>query len=75
MTWRKRAAPIIHQVIQENLDKPLIEIRKALRAAYPWGERKLHPYRIWCDEVKKQLAKAGKIKAKKKESDQQNLFD
>lgn len=55
ITWRKDAAPIIHKVLTENAGKTEKEIRKALRDAYPYGPRKMHPYRIWCDEVNKQM--------------------
>ena len=33
------------------------EIKKALREAYPFGERKYHPYKIWLDEIKVQMGK------------------
>lgn len=55
MTWRDSAYPIIGKVIAENKDKTEKEIRKALREAYPYGERRMHPYKVWCDEVNKQL--------------------
>jgi uncharacterized protein (TIGR02996 family) len=31
------------------------EQRKAVSAAYPFGERKYHPYKIWLSEVKRRL--------------------
>ena len=54
-TWRQRAQPIIAQIIAENKDKSVQDIRRALRDAYPWGERAMHPYKVWRDEVKKQI--------------------
>jgi len=54
-TWRREAAPIIHKVITEHKDSDDKTLRKALREAYPFGERAYHPYKIWCDEVKRQL--------------------
>lgn len=56
-TWRDLAKPIIEKVISENKGKSEKEIKAALRAVYPWGERKMHPYKIWCDECRKQLKK------------------
>jgi hypothetical protein len=53
--WRERAAPIIAKVIEENKDKDLKEVRKALFQAYPFGERQYHPYKVWLDECAKQL--------------------
>jgi len=54
-TWRDSCKPIIARVIKENEGKSEKEIRKAISDAYPFGERKYHPYKIWLDEVKVQL--------------------
>lgn len=75
-TWRDSAKPIIAEVIKENTGKTEKEIRKALREAYPYGERALHPYKIWCDEIKVQLGKK-KFNERKKDIvpiNQTNLF-
>ena len=53
-TWRDSAKPIIAQVLKDTKGQTEKEIRKALREAYPWGERRYHPYKIWCDEIKVQ---------------------
>jgi hypothetical protein len=53
-TWRERAAPIIAYVLHANAGKPEKVIRKALRDAYPFGERKYWPYKVWLDEVRRQ---------------------
>jgi hypothetical protein len=53
--WRGIATPIIRRVIEENGTEDMAKLRRALRDAYPWGERRYHPYRIWRDEVKRQL--------------------
>jgi len=51
--WRKKAAPIIAEIMAKfPEDGP--KQKKALRDAYPFGERKYHPYKIWCDEIKRQ---------------------
>ena len=52
MTWREHCAPIIAKVLTETKGLPEKEIRKALKEAYSYGERAMHPYRIWCDEIK-----------------------
>ena len=54
-TWRDKARPIIAAVIAKYGTDDLRFLRSALRDAYPFGERKYHPYRMWCDEVKVQL--------------------
>lgn len=56
-TWRDIARPIIREVLKATLGQPEKEIKKALREAYPWGERAMHPYKIWCDEIKVQRGK------------------
>lgn len=54
MTWRDSARPLIAKALEDTKGKPEKDIRAALKAAYPWGERRMHPYKIWCDEIKKQ---------------------
>ena len=58
-TWRDHASPIISRVIYEVGRGDMKKLRKALRDAYPFGERKYHPYKIWCDEVRRQLGIKG----------------
>lgn len=55
--WRRVAAPIIAKVLAETEGKPDSEIRAALRAAYPFGQREHHPYRIWLDEIRIQTGR------------------
>ncbi len=53
-TWRDSARPIISKVLKDTEGKSEEEIKKALYNAYPWGERAMHPYKIWLDEIKVQ---------------------
>jgi hypothetical protein len=53
--WREIAKPIISAVLDDLRGEDSRTIRKALRDAYPFGERRYHPYKIWCDEVAVQL--------------------
>ncbi len=55
MNWRQQAAPIIARVIAEVGRDDEKKLRSALREAYPFGERAMHPYKIWCDEVRRQI--------------------
>ena len=55
--WRRYAAPIVARVLAENRGKPEAELRGALRAAYPFGAREHHPYRIWLDEIRIQTGR------------------
>lgn len=52
MSWRDRARPIIQKVFKEY--PPGKEREKALREAYPFGERKNFPYKAWLREIKVQ---------------------
>lgn len=60
-TWRDRARPIIADVIAEVGRDDMKNLRAALREAYPFGERKYYPYKIWLSEIKRQL-RGDKIK-------------
>lgn len=57
MTWREHCAPIIHEVLERTRGMSEKEIKAALHAAYPFGERNYHPYKIWLSEIKKQRKK------------------
>lgn len=58
--WRSYAAQVISSVIGKrnprrmNADE-LKALRKEISAAYCYGARKYHPYKIWCSEVRNQL--------------------
>lgn len=56
-TWRDYARPIIAKVLEVNKNADERATRKALKAAYPFGERKYHPYKIWLSEIQVQLNK------------------
>lgn len=53
--WRDQAKPIICAVIARVGTDDGRALQKALFDTYPWGERRLHPYRIWRDEIRRQL--------------------
>lgn len=54
MTWRDKCRHIITEVLNDTEGKSEKEIKSALRKAYPFGERKYHPHKIWLDEIKVQ---------------------
>jgi hypothetical protein len=58
MNWRDRCKPMIAQVLAENRGKPLNELRRVLRESFPFGARKMHPYKIWLSECRQQLMAA-----------------
>lgn len=56
-TWRDQAAPIISDVIRRVGREDKKSLRNALREAYPFGERSMYPYKVWRDEVRRQVGK------------------
>lgn len=54
MTWREHAAPVIQRILVAVVGQDERVVRKALREAYPFGPRKYWPYKVWCDEVRRQ---------------------
>jgi hypothetical protein len=67
--WREEAAEVISEVL--DMCGPIItpedekSVRQRLREAYPFGEKKYHPYKIWLDEIQRQLGKKWPIGHKK----------
>jgi hypothetical protein len=53
--WRASASPIIARVLEETKGRTEKEIREALKLAYPFGERAYYPYKIWLDEIRRQM--------------------
>lgn len=47
--WKARAAPIILDCLRAHPGPA--ERRRALRRAYPFGERRHWPYRAWLAEI------------------------
>jgi len=50
--WRDQSQEVIARVTQEVGTGDLDMLEKAIRAAYPFGKRRYHPYKIWLQEVK-----------------------
>jgi hypothetical protein len=73
--WRDYARQTIAQVLADTKGMSEIEIRKALKDAYPFGERKYHPYKIWLSEIAIQTKKK-RFGQKKQiiDKNQQTLF-
>lgn len=52
--WRDIARPIIERVLKDTEGQDEKKIRKALREAFPFGERRYYPYKVWLDEIRVQ---------------------
>lgn len=53
LNWRSHACIAIEDAIKKAPKGS--DLIKAIDAAYPFGERKYHPYKIWLDERRKAL--------------------
>ena len=54
--WREYSREVIRETLAE-LPATVTpdEAKKAISAAYPFGERAMHPYKIWLSEVRNQI--------------------
>ena len=59
--WRKHSNMVIGRTItdamREDPDMSEKELRRRISAAYPFGERAMHPYKIWCSAVRNWIGK------------------
>lgn len=55
MTWRDSCRFKIAKVITDTGTSDIKKLRRALREAYPFGERKYWPYKVWCSEIRNQI--------------------
>ena len=55
-TWEEESMRVIRNVLKDYENRNEVELRKALKDAYPFGERKHWLYGIWLDCVKRALA-------------------
>jgi len=57
-SWLETARNIIAELDRSlPADLSLKERRKAVREAYPWGERRMWPYKAWCRAQREYLAR------------------
>jgi hypothetical protein len=63
-SWRDIFAPIIADVIRRIGTEDMRRLRSELRKAFPAGERRYWPYKVWLDEIRIQLGRK-KIKQKR----------
>lgn len=79
-SWRERANEVIVRVVKATEGQPLPDRIKAIRKAYPFGERKCHPYAIWLSAVRIATAElegkpTKKVKQPEELDGQQKLFE
>jgi len=70
--WRDSIAPMVAEVIARVGKYNDKELRKALREAYPYGQRTMWPYKVWCSEVRRQLGRS--LRKGKVDERQEALF-
>ena len=54
--WKDKANEVIAQVVRDVGTADETALKQALSKAYPFGERRMHPYKVWCEQVRKTLA-------------------
>ena len=74
-SWRDHARPIVARVLEKTKGQDEKAIRAALFEAYPFGQRKYHPYKIWLDEIRVQRGKKRKSLKEALGSFPPSLFD
>lgn len=57
MTWRESAAARIAEIVATPEYQAADERgrKRILSDAYPWGERRMLPYKVWCEESRRAL--------------------
>lgn len=70
--WRETSARIIKKVLEETKGQDEKAIKKALKEAYPFGIKSMHPYQVWLSEIKNQ--RLGKQKKQVIINNQSSLF-
>lgn len=50
--WQERARAVIDATIAANPNASPDELFKLVNAAYPFGERRYHPYKVWLKEMR-----------------------
>lgn len=74
MTWRERASEVILRTLAELPEDADTDTKvEAVRAAYPFGERKRRPYKIWCDEVQRLVYGRSKEQRKRERQRQKEI--
>ena len=66
-TWRDRAKAVIAQIVAEHAGADEKTLRKVLRERYPFGERAMFPYKVWCQEVAIATGAAARKRAKEQD--------
>ncbi len=61
VTWRQRAAAAIWEVVRAHPGASRKELRRLIRASYPFGPRKAYPYKAWLVEARA-LVGPGRVK-------------
>mgnify|MGYP003607948618 CR=1 FL=1 len=72
--WKDKAREVIAQVVRDVGTADETALKQALSKAYPFGERRMHPYKVWCEQVRKTLAGIRLQKTRKEQVTQADLL-
>ena len=67
--WRTESRKVILSIMAAIGTKDMVLLKREISKAYPFGDRKYFPYKIWCDEVRKQLGIPKKTKGNERQSE------
>lgn len=73
--WRNIARRVIQQVISENPGCTGDDLRRLVSEAYPFGQRAMHPYKVWLSAVRDILGPSPKALRAQKANDDQHPLD
>lgn len=74
MYWKNIANEVIAQVVRDVGTDDELALKQALSKAYPFGERRMYPYKVWCQQVRKTLAGIRVQKTRKEQVTQEGLW-
>lgn len=60
--WRRASQQAIETALEDRLGVDCMteaQLRKVIDAAYPFGERAHHPYKVWLKVVREEMARRG----------------
>ena len=73
-TWRYHSYSVILPCVRESEGLSVLELEIEIRKLYPFGEKAMHPYKIWLDCVKQVMALAREYEKRQKPADKPGIL-
>lgn len=74
MSWRERSIEVIDAVKRANPGADRETLRRLVSEAYPFGERRFHPYKVWLGVVRELLGMTDEQRARRDQAVEAPLF-